>query len=66
MTTKELAMHLITHSDEKPGIIDLPGAERIISYLDKRELLPDDLSPDELMKQWNMIIQYDPPEDIWS
>lgn len=65
MTTEELAMHLIEHAAEKPGIISVEDAERIISNLDRSEPLPADLSPAEFQKQWNSIIMFDMP-DNWN
>lgn len=66
MTTENLAMELITHSDTRPGFISLDEATHIISLLDKNNPLPADLTPDSFMKAWNSIILFDLPEDLWS
>lgn len=66
MTTEELAMELITHADEKPGIISMEEAKHIISMLDRNNPLPEDLNPEEFQKKWNSIILFDLPEDLWN
>ena len=65
-TVEDLAMELITHSDTEPGIISVEEAEHIISMLDKRDPLPSNLTPEELQKQWNYIVLFDLPKDLWN
>lgn len=66
MTIEELAMELITHADEKPGIISLEEAKHIISMLDRNNPLPENLNPEEFQKEWNSIVLFDLPEDLWN
>ena len=66
MTTEELALNLITHSDTEPSCINAEQAERIISLLDKSEPLPADLTPKTLTDAWNTLILFDLPDEIWE
>lgn len=66
MTVEELAMELITHSDQEPTCISVEEAEHIISLLDKSNPLPDNLTPIALQKEWNYIILFDLPKDLWN
>ena len=66
MTTEELALHLITHSETEPTCISPEEAERIISMLDRSEPLPDDLSVKSFMDAWNTLILFDLPDEEWE
>lgn len=66
MTTEELALHLITHSETEPSCINIEQAKQIISLLDRSEQLPADLSPKTLTDAWNTLILFDLPDEIWD
>lgn len=66
MTTEELALHLITHSETEPSCINVTQAEHIISLLDKAEPLPQDLTPKNLADAWNTLILFDLPDEVWE
>ncbi len=66
MTTEELALHLITHSDEEPTCISIEQAEHIISLLDRSAPLPEDLTPKSFTDAWNTWILFDLPDEEWS
>ena len=66
MTTEELALHLISHSDTEPTCINIGQAEHIISLLDKSEPLPADLTPKALTDAWNTLILFDLPDEVWD
>jgi len=66
MTTSELALHLITHSEDEPTCISYKKAEQIISMLDKSNQLPDDLTPKSLTDAWNEWILFDLPDEEWE
>ena len=65
-TVADLAMELITHSETKPGIIGTKEAEHIISMLDKSVPLPPELTPETLQKEWNYIVLFDLPDELWD
>ena len=66
MTTEELALHLITHSESEPTCINIKQAEQIISLLDKSDPLPSDLTPKSLTDAWNTLILFDLPDETFE
>lgn len=66
MTIHELALNLIEHADETPTEIDLDRAAELIGWLDPDSDLPEDLTPEAFMAEWNDIIRNAPPENLWS